>query len=679
MSSNSKWNMFIAAFIILLIFLPAIFLTFAFQNDYWRFFYSGHDFFYPESLGMSCLGRPLNAFFLNIQYMFIHNISDFSISRLVSISIIIINFLLLYSILTKKIKVYSLLATLIAFSIFLLPSSQLSVIHAGQLTPGCINVMFVLLAYMIVHSVPSCNFFKKICVQFAGYSLWFATLFIYPPTSYFYFVPVFASLLFANESKWKFKRKKLIKETIIIITLSMVYFIFVKYYIYNLSFAVFQLITPLFPTASPVWEVRLPDFYSISIYTDINAKLFLIKSIIFEHSGLWFGHFFKHSWIVFWLPVLLFGFIKFTIDLSSQNYFKIKFFIEKIILGIGIWFICISPMLISAHNANIPEFMLVFGAYRVMFAAVSIGAIMLIVVFWELGKLIPVYKIHKLPAISLVTIATFFAAYSIFIACLGLNREFTFMINKLSSINLSKLKNLMIILPPQHTNSTLVDSQILRLDQTFMASNSGVTDFPRQILRELGVPKEQLDKITIVMLPSNNPNYIIKQPDNTESVLIDLNTAGYYPHPPWKSYYSLYLEQKLKNKIEVSYSPLFFTPNFSPLNLFDDNINTAWEPLGKAPFIITLNYRERQLITNYSVTSHDIPSRMPENWEVYCFSENNNTWELTDSQNRQTDWEKNETRSFKIKHLVECKQIKILFSPSQSNPGILRISGIKFW
>ncbi|MEQ8225453.1 MAG: hypothetical protein ABRQ37_24250, partial [Candidatus Eremiobacterota bacterium] len=217
-------------FLLFSVYLPCFLIDFGMHNDYAAFEYDRRDCLsFPESLHMIAIGRPLGALLINLQFFFLHTISDLAVARFISFLICMINAILFIWYLRKDMDFLWLL--MMTFCIFTLPASQLYIIWTATSLQGHLTVIIAFISFFMLERV---NFKRKIhglnIVYLSGaYIIFLASLFIYPASALFILVLTTVRIMFSPVSSWINVRLLAIGDILFISSSMIIYFIFHKF------------------------------------------------------------------------------------------------------------------------------------------------------------------------------------------------------------------------------------------------------------------------------------------------------------------------------------------------------------------------------------------------------------------------------------------------------------------
>lgn len=224
--------------LVLAVYAPAIRSTYGFHNDY--------EYFCPnknapwwrcllESNHLLVIGRPIGAILYNVQGRLIRRIDDLRLSRIVQLGLTLLCMWIFAHYLAKRGILPRFWSILASFSVFLLPSNQLSVLSVTQLAPGPITLLLALLTYEIIDRVrldlagPHRPVFSIVLFLLVTIPLVEIPMCIYPPTTLFMLVLTAAHVLFDSLERWNRTRRIVIRDLAVLSSSMAVYFLGVRF------------------------------------------------------------------------------------------------------------------------------------------------------------------------------------------------------------------------------------------------------------------------------------------------------------------------------------------------------------------------------------------------------------------------------------------------------------------
>ena len=214
--------------------LPVLTAIFAIHNDYllWLSDRSTFITWFPETLHLLAVGRPLGALLLNVHFSCLESLPDFLVSRWFAFGVTLAAGGLLAEHLSRRLRLPAGTAVCAAACVFLLPSSQLFVAWTTNFVPGTLTVLLSLIVYRLLDSgveplslrLQLADWRRFLMAQ----ALFLSLLCIYPPSALFFLVPAFANLLFTPLDSWPRTRGRLIRDAAFTAGGMLAYFVLVR-------------------------------------------------------------------------------------------------------------------------------------------------------------------------------------------------------------------------------------------------------------------------------------------------------------------------------------------------------------------------------------------------------------------------------------------------------------------
>ncbi|VAW13975.1 hypothetical protein MNBD_BACTEROID05-374, partial [hydrothermal vent metagenome] len=369
-----KYLFFLLSVFSFFVFYPAFVTDFGLHNDYVMLdAYSSGFLKHMESGYMILIGRALNAVWINIQNIFIHQISDFGLWRFISFCFLMSNTFFLYRFLIRKFELEKFWASVIAFGVLFLPANQVFVLWSGSFVIGTFNVFLVFGAYFLLDSIGGENILKinfaqskLVFLKLVGAGVLFvASLFTYPATAMFVFVLTGTYVLFEPIARWDRTRRIVARDVIFFGMLMVIYRLLDR-----------GVVSPI-ALASGRFPVLDLENYQMGISVDVWSKLSLLKEIVvLSISGT--GHIVSdYGGLIFILGTILI--CLFVLWMKRREIKNCpKYLVVQIVLFLaGLFFLTNAPMLMAKGSK------VVFG-YRVLLP----GSALILMVFFSLARLI---------------------------------------------------------------------------------------------------------------------------------------------------------------------------------------------------------------------------------------------------------------------------------------------------
>ncbi|MBF0120894.1 MAG: hypothetical protein HQK79_18860 [Desulfobacterales bacterium] len=510
--SNDKWLRYfwILSSLIFLIYLPAFILDFGIHNDYMIWSYENQKFSilgFPESSHLIYIGRPLGALLLNLHFIIFSGIKSLIIGRFIGYLTLILSFFLFCRIIITHYQSPPLRSLLIGLGIFTLPSVILYVIWLCNYIPGIFTILLSIIAYYLVNKG---YIGKKISIYLivSGYFLFFLSLLIYPPVSLFFLTFPFFVTLFSDTKMWIENRRKIFHQTIIPLILLGFYFFAAKY-----------IITPLIKKILPeVNNYKIPTTnYEFTVGINFKEKYEVIKELFSTTFNLWSSNYIPNF---FWLILLI---ILISLIVTGINYYKhekmrSKYSLERVIFAI--FLLGISAMPVIAPKGG-------FIAYRIILVPIVFVTILF---FWSVEILLNNIKRNTIIVYSTFIFLTFiilgFGAFRIYLYTDNAHREYLFVKNSISKMNLSSINRITFLAP--EWGDRIVDYPLF-YDFNYIGTNFAFMDgLALCILKQNGITH---NKINISYLPASARN-LNKEFFRLFKPYIDMNIAGFQNKPP---------------------------------------------------------------------------------------------------------------------------------------------------
>lgn len=346
---------------VIFVFTPVYFGHFAFHNDYriWEYDHTNFWFGYPESQHLFSIGRPLGMLLLNLQLMPIQTMHGVWLNQLLNVAAIGFLAVCCFLFFQRHIRIERFSAILLSILLVSLPSMTINAIWLTNLVPCIIPLFFALAAQSLMQrSHPA-------YVQ-AGLLLLLALL-IYPPATLFFTTLTFAKFIFGPLDPTQVSLKRIAKELFLVVSLCIIYFLFIKLL---KSFLLATHFAGIDWTGVYGGIDHSLSQYRLELNLDLLDKLAQIKNYLIFVFSAWFP-------LLSWTTVLgvMSGFLFFILyALQSNVYLSLLKNPVKTLVGIGLMLILmgITALPLLAGPAVYPV------NYRVTFASMAIIPITLV-------------------------------------------------------------------------------------------------------------------------------------------------------------------------------------------------------------------------------------------------------------------------------------------------------------
>lgn len=677
---NYKYIFLILA---LLVCIPAIMLDYGMHDDY-RYLGAGIDKknvwkLHPDMSPGVAMGRPVAMFFIGIQSLLTHKVSDFIWQRFAFFLLTMFSALCVYYYFTRRLLLNNLYALSLVFCIFTLPQSQFFIVWAIWSVFAGPALLLAICSYLIFDYAWNKYFLLRrwksgsiyLLISFLAFLI---SLYDYPVMSLFFLVFSCGNILFSKINLWPQTRIRVISE-VLFCCIGMIFYI--------ISYKLIYL--PLIVKYYPHLKNVLPTlrYHTVLISTDIalKIKLFYIASI-FSFGNI-LHPFLDHISALLVLIIIGAGSIivllgywykshRANVLEDKSELVKLKWVYEMLFAIIIIVPLSIAPNLVTGYGF----------LYRVLF---PYSAIVVVIMFWvlqHLGRLFMVKEeqlIDKWIALLMVAIFGLLAQTQMLNTALSANRELKFIRQKLASVDFSKVN--MIICekplnrPPEKMEGSLGEVRGFpvfgdfpqRREYDHMATNRAfIYEIFDGVLSEMGITS----KISII---SYNPGlyYSEKRGENVYTInMNDIVTA--------MGKDTLDNKKKIKGPVTSINASQFVICQLSSEDrgryIFDFYPN-FWEEVGEFPHWINIEFNDSRIIREYALQSgpygEDDTSRMPLDWLIQGSNDGGNWFDL-DKRKSETRWRNNEKRVYRISNPSGFKYYR-LYCIRGNNSAIIRL------
>ena len=226
-SHEEKINACLTFFVFLLTFIcfsPSLTHTFGFNNDYAIF--NSKEF--VETSHLIAIGRPIQAYLLNLQIQYINDMESLKHMRVVIVVTIAGCACIFFKYLSKYIEISHTSAFLLSILIFILPSMAVNSFWVAQSVPGVIPVFLAICAsYATKSKVPGIKW-VYLPSYIVAFTLIFIGLLIYPPATFFFLSLTFIEYTFGLKPGYA-KGRYLIFDVSVFIAACLLYFLIIRY------------------------------------------------------------------------------------------------------------------------------------------------------------------------------------------------------------------------------------------------------------------------------------------------------------------------------------------------------------------------------------------------------------------------------------------------------------------
>jgi len=226
-SNKEKISACCTLFVFLLTFIcfsPSLTHTFGFNNDYAIF--NSKEF--VETSHLIAIGRPIQAYLLNIQIQYINDMESLKQMRLVIIATIAGCACIFFKYLSKYLEISLPSAFLLSILIFILPSMAVNSFWVAQSVPGVIPVLLAICAKYATKSRVRGIKFAYLPSYIVAFALIFIGLLIYPPATFFFLSLTFIEYTFGLKPGYA-KGRYLIFDVSVFIAACLLYFLMIRY------------------------------------------------------------------------------------------------------------------------------------------------------------------------------------------------------------------------------------------------------------------------------------------------------------------------------------------------------------------------------------------------------------------------------------------------------------------
>ena len=364
-SHEEKINAYLTFFVFLLTFIcfsSSLTHTFGFNNDYAIF--NSKEF--VETSHLIAIGRPIQAYLLNLQIQYINDMESLRYMRVVIVATIAGCACIFFKYLSKYIEISRPSAFLLSILIFILPSMAVNSFWVAQSVPGVIPVYLAICAkYAIKAGVPGTKWASLLsCI--VAFILIFIGLLTYPPATFFFLSLTFIEYTFGLKPR-SATGSYLILDLCVFIAACLLYFFIIRY--------LYPQILSYFDDKDFSYSVYLDNLnktksaYSFSIDFNVEENAKRVLMLFVRMLSGWFS--IVDHITAMWL-FLVYAITCLWVSLSSYwlKHFRI---IYRIVTGI-----CVALFLPLALSAPIFVHDNISINYRATLAASSIAPALLL-------------------------------------------------------------------------------------------------------------------------------------------------------------------------------------------------------------------------------------------------------------------------------------------------------------
>lgn len=648
---DSRYLLIAFGFTVFAAFFVGIFLEYAFSNDYSVFMYENSKCCngYPESRHYFWIGRPIAAVLLNIQFMFIDQISDFGWLRFVSFLLFLSFAFAIYVQFIREANDRPKEAFLSSLCLILLPAPILYI--AWSLTGTYfISLILVTVSYHLVFDSYKSNIIIKHRRIIAGYALLLLTFFIYPPISYFFLVFTCWRALMTDKLKDRIWLMRSYAEIAMVGVISLIYFILLK-----------VVSTPEFlglffvGVGSPP-----PGNYAVGLADNLLKSLISLQEFTHFSLNMWFEGLFSNKITLVFGITLLFSFIFSQIrmayaDGERRNLLSI---FGGISIPLASFLLSASPMVISVGG---------FTLLRNAFVGSSILCLILISCIFSISRIVNKPKIGLYLAVILSIAALLLGSYRLTLSAVGNHLELSY-IKRVLLNSKSNIDNGVVIYQSKGSSPSLSSSL---LSKEFALSTNTYDHIMQGMVR--GALKDitpDYRNVHVTTAGDYSHMHIAGSP-----VEICSNISGLMGIQKAATQSTCYIKPSLSNEVNDGWITLYDMKDIGILKAFDKlrgKYAGVWETSILEPVIFDIAYQTPQILLSY-IFHAGVPDidRLPSEWEILGSNDGKN-WVGVDIGLDKKLYSPNEKREYFIKSPRPYKNYRWIFKKS-NNPGILRI------
>ncbi len=667
--------------VLCLIYGVVLAIPFAQNDDYYYFAYDNHMLFgrHPQFVFFNLVGRQLYNLIAYPMGMMIHDISDFSLVRLLILGIHAVSMTLIsrYMITLGVPRLISMLA---AVAIFILPGIQVGVLWV-TMAPFAVALLLALISGISVMKINAehltiTNFWhrKNLSMFLVPGLLLFVSLFIYQPWAMFFLLPIVACLLFADGAA-KNTQKKILVAGLLFVLVIAGYFIFQHWIFLPISFYL-----------SPEYAKGFQALgqFKFEVSSDPFSRFISLMPVIYQKGfSLW--DIYSGGRVVFWVTLtIVTGGALHLLNLAREQKYQsmIKIFISsgvlRLVFLLGLFAASIIPVVASAAGHS---------GYRVILVFSSMVVLLLWWAILSILKMILSKRETLIGGACMVVLFLVVAGASISAihndrdSALNNYRELDYIRAKISEHlhNYGKISRVHFIVPAY--GESYMGLPTLGNGEFNYNSASNWPNLPWMFRCALLGFFPERSKVHVKWGDNSNPDTIQFGNDITvtystsEKNIRENADAG-----------MLLLDMNKLLKPKYGYAALGAASRLSASRtsgthgidrVFDGKTtpDSFWEVGGPFPVEFVWSMNASRIMTKYSISSGETGVRMPMAWQVYGLKKDS-AWKLIDTRNMSKVWGKNESRQFIIHNPDSFSSYRFVFNAG-FDPNILRIYEIK--
>lgn len=471
--------------VIMVFYSPIFFHKFAYHNDYRIWDYNVHNccLGYLETKHLFAIGRPILGFLLNIQLMFVNNMSSLQWMHALSVVLIGIAATLFFLLIQNRLNINRYNATLLSVLIFTLPSMAINSFWVVNLGSEILPLFIVLLAYFLIGK--TIQYTQKALIFAIVFSLIFISLLIYPPTTLFFATLIFIKFLFGEKEADKTKLTGVFLEVMVLLLACGAYFLSIRYiykpFLLQSNFGGFN-----FQEYYQLIESSYSE-YSFSLFSNLSQKIAQCQDLLILIFSAWFPPL-RGSWVT----LLVLGFILILIKATLSNSYLTNLRIAaKASAGFAIFIflflLTAIPVLAGPSKFEI--------SYRTIFASMAIIPSIIVFVF---DRALLVRKSEKVRFFNmllmtlLILTAEITSLYRLMLVVERSSREYNNVLNAVSHDVFEESKEIRIPPTPPVTEK---EKKFLHRDFALIGMNITLPGIIRAATQEIGL---KLDDYQIV-------------------------------------------------------------------------------------------------------------------------------------------------------------------------------------
>jgi hypothetical protein len=514
-SREARWLVISDLLIVALFFTafwPALTTVFGAHNDYLIWAYDNKEccLAFPESKHLVAIGRILGAVGLNAYFALFTDVESLTYGRLFGTVFLIGVFFLFQWILIARMRLNPWVGTIVSATVLILPSSILFTVWLANFVPGTLTVALAALAFVLVHQArDAATPEKRRNLTVAGWGVFIASLFIYPPSSLAFLLFPVLFALFADDAGWQKERAFIFRQVAYLVGLLFAYFLFTK-------FINFPLFTWLVPALRDY--VMPTENYQVALSLDLTERVNLLIELLWTVFNLWGANF------VPWLCVVVAGLPAAVLAIKGLGTYRagnpvlFRAGVERVLVAGVILALSLSPVMATKGG---------FIAFRILFAPTAIAAAFFLWAVYTITQGVRLRGASVAAGIAVLGLGFGMAAYRTDIYVENMAREYAFVQKTVEQFppKASLTKRLRVLVRPPYWGDQIVRE---RLDYDFLYNGLNFARMGSMFTAALRKAGYTIDDIEIDGLPHDFTYYqTIKQ---LYDVFVDAQDAGYQGH-----------------------------------------------------------------------------------------------------------------------------------------------------